>query len=58
MGLIKVIAKSQSFKGVLLSSEGKSYISRADLGHVTQFGMGVVDCSWNEVLKRDSVPIK
>ncbi|CAL5971378.1 O-sialoglycoprotein_endopeptidase [Hexamita inflata] len=57
-GLIKTILKSQPFTGVLLSSEGTSYFSVADVPQINQSGLGVVDCSWNEILRHDSVPIK
>lgn len=42
----------------MLSSEGKSYISKEDIPQIIKSGLGVVDCSWNEIIQHDSVPIK
>ncbi|TNJ27263.1 O-sialoglycoprotein endopeptidase [Giardia muris] len=56
LGLCKVISKSTFFKGILLSSEGVTVLSREDAPLLEQFGLGTVDCSWNEVLQHN-VPI-
>lgn len=56
LGLVKAIPKTAPFRGVLLSPEGRSVISRDDLALITESGLGTIDCSWNEVLS-DAVPI-
>ena len=43
---------------MLLSSEGTALLSKEDLAQSMKQGLGVVDCSWNEILKHNSVPIK
>lgn len=51
LGLVRTIPKQAAFHGVLLSSEGKSVISRADAELAGAAGLGVVDCSWKEITK-------
>ncbi|KAH0572823.1 O-sialoglycoprotein endopeptidase [Spironucleus salmonicida] len=56
--LLEKIPITRPFAGILLSSEGTFYLSQADIALAAQRGLGVVDCSWNEILNHNSVPVK
>ena len=49
LGLAKSLRIGQTFKGVVLSSEAKIYISPADIELVEQFGIAGINCSWNRL---------
>lgn len=46
---IQSIPIRQNFNGVILSPAGKCTISPADRDHILRFGIGLIDCSWNQV---------
>jgi pre-rRNA-processing protein TSR3 len=46
MGLIVSLALSSPCRGVVLTPEGDSAVSRADADLAGRAGLGVVDCSW------------
>lgn len=52
--LIESIPLNFKFHGVLLSPLGKETISAKDRPLILESGLGVVDCSWNEV---DNTPV-
>lgn len=39
----------KGFSGILLSPNGKLSISPADREHIIKFGIGLIDCSWNQI---------
>lgn len=39
----------RGFSGILLSPNGKLSISPADREHIIKFGIGLIDCSWNQI---------
>ena len=49
LGLAKSLKIGQTFKGVVLSSEAKIYISPADVELVEQYGVAGINCSWNRL---------
>uniref|UniRef100_A0A7E4VPX4 18S rRNA aminocarboxypropyltransferase n=1 Tax=Panagrellus redivivus TaxID=6233 RepID=A0A7E4VPX4_PANRE len=52
--LIDSISLSAKFHGILLSPLGKTTVSKLDKNIILESGLGVVDCSWNEV---DATPV-
>ncbi|EER12702.1 conserved hypothetical protein [Perkinsus marinus ATCC 50983] len=58
-GAAKALKPHVPFQGVLLSAEGKSYLSGGDREIVAKSGIGAINCSWNrldEIPKRMKVP--
>ncbi|KAG5460885.1 MAG: hypothetical protein BJ554DRAFT_7016, partial [Olpidium bornovanus] len=53
LGVIQLLKINQRFRGIVLSSEGKKAVSRADRAIIEEYGLAVVDCSW---AKLDEVP--
>ena len=54
-GYLKSIKPNITYKGILLSPNGRKYISREDIELVTKYGICVIDCSWNKI---EQVPKK
>eukprot|EP00758_Cryptobia_borreli_P013187 Tbor_TRINITY_DN5815_c0_g3::TRINITY_DN5815_c0_g3_i2::g.5865::m.5865/K09140/TSR3; pre-rRNA-processing protein TSR3 len=54
-GALRILALTQSFKGVVLTPTAREFVSPADAGIVMAYGAAVVDCSWKEL---DKVPWK
>uniref|UniRef100_A0AC34F0X4 18S rRNA aminocarboxypropyltransferase n=1 Tax=Panagrolaimus sp. ES5 TaxID=591445 RepID=A0AC34F0X4_9BILA len=54
LNLIESMPLASKFHGVLLSPLGKETISAKDRQLILESGLGVVDCSWNEV---DRTPV-
>jgi len=46
---IDSIPLKQNFPGVILSPEGKTVISPADKELIMKLGIGLIDCSWNQI---------
>lgn len=46
---VQSIPIRQNFNGVILSPNGKCTISPADREHISRFGIGLIDCSWNQI---------
>ncbi|CAJ0916892.1 unnamed protein product, partial [Mesorhabditis belari] len=57
-GLIDEIRLGTRFPGLMLSPIGVSTLSPADRTFIEQNGLGVVDCSWNEVEKTPMNKVK
>ena len=53
LGLAKGLKIGQTFKGVVLSSEAKIFVSPADRDIVNTFGIAGINCSWNRL---DEIP--
>ena len=51
--LLKALTYKDKFNGILLSPFGEKVVSPEDFAIMSQYGIGVVDCSWNRV---DEVP--
>jgi pre-rRNA-processing protein TSR3 len=49
MGMVTQLKVGQRFKGVVLSPNGKSFVSPADKHILLKEGISVVDCSWNRI---------
>jgi len=48
-GLLKSINHKNRFKGITLSASGTKYISKEDKDIILQYGLCVIDCSWNKI---------
>jgi len=48
-GLLKSINHKNRFKGITLSASGTKYISKEDRDIILQYGLCVIDCSWNKI---------
>ncbi|ELA41300.1 uncharacterized protein VICG_01673 [Vittaforma corneae ATCC 50505] len=46
---ISSIPIKSHFNGIVLSPDGKCTISPADRDHIARFGIGLIDCSWNQI---------
>lgn len=46
---IDSIPLKSHFNGIILSPNGKCTISPADKEHIERFGIGLIDCSWNQI---------
>lgn len=46
---IESISLKSNFNGIILSPNGKSAVSLADRDHILRFGIGLIDCSWNQI---------
>lgn len=57
-GKLKVLRKSQPFKGVLLFHDCPTFLSREDEAIVKQSGLCVVDCSWNKIEALTQGPLR
>ncbi|KAF4664105.1 ribosome bioproteinsis protein tsr3 [Perkinsus olseni] len=58
-GSAKALKPHVPFQGILLSAEGKAYLSGGDREIVAKSGIGAINCSWNrldEIPKRMKVP--
>jgi pre-rRNA-processing protein TSR3 len=55
MGLVTPISLGVAWRGIVLSPEGKSVVSRTDREKVMMHGISVIDCSWKLV---DTLPFK
>jgi pre-rRNA-processing protein TSR3 len=49
LGYSKQLKIGQTFKGVVLSSEARDYVSMADRPIVEAFGIAGINCSWNRL---------
>ncbi|KAI9790294.1 MAG: ribosome biogenesis protein tsr3 [Candelina submexicana] len=49
LGLMRELAIGQKFAGVVISSNAKKLVSRADTELLDQYGVAVVECSWARV---------
>ena len=55
LGYASTLRFNSSFNGIVLSSEGKSIISPADLDIIQQYGVAGINCSWNKI---DGIPFE
>jgi pre-rRNA-processing protein TSR3 len=46
---IDSIPLKSNFNGIILSPDGKFAVSPSDRDHILRFGIGLIDCSWNQV---------
>ena len=53
MGMMRTLRVKDGFRGVVMSPVGTQCVSRADGEAVAEYGVGVIDCSWNAL---DAVP--
>ncbi|CAM9417313.1 unnamed protein product, partial [Ectocarpus fasciculatus] len=53
LGYASLLKIGQSFPGVVLSSEARTYLSPADKEIVEKHGIGGINCSWNRL---DEIP--
>jgi pre-rRNA-processing protein TSR3 len=49
LGYADILKIGQTFKGVVLSSEARDYVSLADKAIVDEFGIAGINCSWNRL---------
>jgi len=56
LGLAKSIRPGDAFKGIVLSAEGRSVLSPADLPLIKSAGIGAVNCSWNRLDEVTNIP--
>jgi pre-rRNA-processing protein TSR3 len=46
---IESLSLKANFNGIILSPNGKLTVSPADRDHILRFGIGLIDCSWNQI---------
>lgn len=46
---IESLSLKTNFNGIILSPNGKLTVSPADKEHILRFGIGLIDCSWNQI---------
>eukprot|EP00037_Helgoeca_nana_P010873 m.96514 g.96514 ORF g.96514 m.96514 type:complete len:293 (-) comp20476_c0_seq1:25-903(-) len=49
LGLARTLRIGQGFRGIVLSSEAESVVSRADRELIQSHGVGGINCSWNRL---------
>ena len=49
LGLVKTLKVGQTFQGIVLSSEAKTYLSFSDKEIVDKYGIACINCSWNRL---------
>lgn len=55
-GLVRSLRPGDAFKGIVLSAQGRSFLSRSDHGMVASAGIAAINCSWNRLDEINNIP--